>query len=98
MIGAINNKTKNFGLETVFTRNSDILKKFVYKYIEKGNTIVSDGWAGYNFLNNNQDYNHIVHIHGGGDFGFGITSTSYIEGLWINIKSKIKSIYHIIPY
>jgi len=33
------------------------------------------------FLNNNQGYNYIVHIHGGDDFGFGITSTSYIEGL-----------------
>ena len=96
VIDAINNRTKNFRIETVFTRDNDILKKFVYKCIEKGNTIVSKGWAGYSFLNN-QDYNHIVHIHGGGDFGFGITSTSYIEGLWSNIKSKIKSIYHNIP-
>ena len=97
VIGAINNRTKNFRLETVFNRDSEILKKFVNKYIDKGNTIVSDGWAGYSFLNNNPAYNHIVHIHGGGDFGFGITSTSYIEGLWSNIKSKIKMIYHIIP-
>lgn len=91
VIGVINNRIKNFRLDTVFTRNSDILKKFVYKYFEKGNTIVSNGWARYKFLNNNQDYNHIVHIHGGGDFVFGIISTSYIEGLWSNIKSKIKS-------
>ena len=52
---------------------------------------MSDGWAGYIFLNNNPDSNHIVHIHDRGDFGFGITSTSYIEGLWSNIKSKNKS-------
>ena len=37
-----------------------------------------------------------MYIYGGGDFGFGIASTSYIKDC-SNIKSKIKSIYHIIP-
>ena len=42
---ATNNKTKNFSLETVFTRNKEILKLFGSKYKEKGNTIASEGLA-----------------------------------------------------
>ena len=36
-------------------------------------------------------------MHGGGDFGIGIESTSHIKSRWGQIKSKIKEIYHIIP-
>ena len=78
-------------------RSEATLKKFIMKYIEEGNTIITDGWAGYNFLNNNPSYNHITHIHGGGDFGFGIQSTSHIESLWAIIKAKIKATYKVIP-
>ena len=47
------------------------------KYVEPGNNIVSDGWPAYNNLNE-EGYHHDVHIHGGGDFGFGLNSTSTI--------------------
>jgi hypothetical protein len=97
VIGAINNHTKDFRIEATYTRYSEHLRKLVFNFISKGNIIITDGWSGYNFLNLNLDYEYIIHNHGGGDFGFGITSTSYIESLWSNIQSKIKSIYHIIP-
>ena len=45
---------------------------------------------------NNSGYSHITHILGGGDFGFGISSTSHIESLWNALKAKIKTTYHII--
>ena len=48
-------------------------------------------------MNNNPSYDHITHIHGGGDFGFWIQSTSHIESLWAFIKAKIKSAYKDIP-
>ena len=38
-----------------------------------GNSIISDGWAGYNFLNSvNSGYIHITHMHLGESFGFGL--------------------------
>ena len=58
-----------------------------------------DGWAGYSFLDNpNSGYTRIPHIHGGGDFGFGLESTSHIESIWSQIKSKIKESYHLYPH
>ena len=94
---AINTQTKEFRLEANLDRNEVNLKKFIIKYIEEGNSIITDGCSGYNFLKNNPSYYHITHIHGGGDFGLGIQSTSHIESLWAIIKSKIKSTYKVIP-
>ena len=38
-----------------------------------------------------------VHFHGGGDFGFGLHSTSTIESLWHAIKVKMQTTYRTIP-
>lgn len=43
-------------------------------------------------------YNRDVHVHGGGDFGFGINSTSHIESIWSQLKTILKQIYYIIPH
>ena len=48
--------------------------------------------------NHNSGYTRIVHIHGGGDFGFSLESTSHIESIWEQIKSKIKESYHLYPH
>lgn len=99
ILGVINNQDKNeFRLEATTNRNSDTLKIFVVKYIGKGNTIVSDGWPGYSFLDQaNSGYGHDTHNHGHGDFGFDLNLTSSIESLWSSLKSKIKKTYHNIP-
>ena len=69
----INNIIKEFRIEASFNRDATILSKFIYKYVEIGNTIVSDGWAGYNFLNSAESgFSHINHLHQGGIFGFGL--------------------------
>lgn len=72
VLGVINNQDKNeFRLEVTTNRNSDNLKLFVEKYIGKGNTIISDGWPGYAFLDHaNSGYSHDTHNHGHGNFGF----------------------------
>jgi len=49
------------------------------------------------FLNNNVYYTPETHVHGGGDFGYSFHSTSYIEGLWAEIKKLMMKIYGIIP-
>jgi len=38
------------------------------------------------------EYTHDIHIHGGGDFGYGLNSTSHIESIWGKIK--FKNIYY----
>ena len=98
VIGVINNCTKQFRLEISKIRNSNVLKKFIFAYVKPGNIIVSDWWAGYDFLSeNNSPYVHSVHNHGHGDFGIGLDSTSHIEQLWSQLKSTISKIYTIIP-
>jgi len=98
LLGAIDNSSKDFRLEASIRRDSQTLEKFIKKYLEKGNTVITDGWLGYSFLDNGDScYQHIKHLHGGGDFGTGLESTSHIEGLWGILKSKIKSTYMVIP-
>ena len=48
--------------------------------------------------NSNSGYTRIPHIHGGGDFGFALESTSHIESIWSQIKSKINESYHLYPH
>ena len=98
LFGAINNISKEFRIEVCFERNTDTMKKFIEKYIPIGNTIITDGFPSYNFLDQEgSGYNHIKHIHGGGDFGFGVESTSHIESIWSQIKGRIKSNYYSVP-
>lgn len=98
VIGIINNLTKNFLLEISKRRNEEVLKKIVTAHVKSGNTIVSDGWSGYNFLSRpDSQYTHSIHNHAHGDFGVGLDSTSHIEQLWSKMKTIIKQIYYIIP-
>ena len=61
---AINTQSKDFRLEATIDRSEVTLKKYIMKYIEEGNSIITDSWAVYNFMNNSPLYNHITHIHG----------------------------------
>ena len=89
-----NNDMKNFRIICSYNRDSDILKKFISKFIPPGNHIISDGWIGYSFLNEPlSDYSHSVHIHGRNDFGFGLDSTSHIESILGILKQEIKGVY-----
>ena len=90
-IGIINNLTKTFRLEISKVRNEEILKKIINAHVKSGNTIVSDGWSGYNFLSRSgSQYTHSVHNHAHGDFSVGLDSTSHIEQLWSQLKTIIK--------
>ena len=75
-----------------------ILRIFELQVLKRGNYIVSDGWSGYEWVEEeNSGYNHIQHIHGRRDFGYGIESTTHIESIWWQLKSEIRTIYYIIP-
>ena len=64
--------------------------------LDSGNTIISDRWAEYNFISSFNNYSYEWHHQGGGDFGEGLHSTSYIESLWNSLQTKIKNAYHIL--
>ena len=56
VIGAINNLSKDFRVDIAYKRNSEVLKTFIERYIEKGNKIITDDWSGYSFNHNMEGY------------------------------------------
>ena len=96
--GLINNTSRKIRLEILPNRNAETIKKIITNLVPTSNKIVTDGAIIYNLLSNPQwGYEHSVHIHGHGDFGERVDSTSHIEQLWHNLKHIITSIYYIIP-
>ena len=55
VLDIIDNSKKDFRLEGTILRDSETLKKFVKKFVTPGNTIVTEGWSGYSFLED-EDY------------------------------------------
>lgn len=94
LIRLINTNTKYFRIEAVKEWNSEILEKIIRHHNGRGNTIITDGWPSYSWLNQNKSgYHHIVHILGRHDFGFGEQSTSHVESIWSDIKRLISKYY-----
>ena len=80
IIGLIDIVNRNIRMEIVHKRNEVIMKEIIMHHIGINNTIKTDGWDAYNLLNDiNYHYNHIVHIHGRYQFGYGKEFTSHIE-------------------
>ena len=65
LIGICNNKNKDFRIEASYNRNAETLKAFIETYADKNSYIITDGWAGYSFSENqNSGYTRITHMHG----------------------------------
>ena len=63
-------------------------------HIGTGNTINSDMWSGYNFLDSiNSCYVNITYKNSIGQFGL----TARIESVWVELKSTLKKMYKNIP-
>jgi hypothetical protein len=74
------------------------MKAFITQKTDKGNHIVTNAWAAYNFLDNsNYSYIRYKHVHGHGDFWPGQESTSHVESFWGLLNAKIKEYYHSKP-
>lgn len=98
VIGAIETSTKEIRIDIIHGRTANNIEKFIKKYIPSHSTVITDGWSGYQWMNRiNSRYNHIVHSHAAGDFGYRLESTSHIESLWDNLKFLIKRMYNMIP-
>ena len=98
VLGIVDNISKDFRLEITNQWNQQVLKKFITTYVETGNTIITEGWSGYNFNNNMHGYIRDMYIHGGGDFSLRLNSSSHIESIWSQLKAIIKKMYYIIPF
>jgi len=73
LLGICDNKAKEFRIEASYNRDMETLREFINAYVKKGNYIITDGWPAYSFLDHpDSGYRRIQHIHGGGDFGYGI--------------------------
>ena len=98
VIGATENDTRNFMVVVAKDRDESTMKKFCNRLIPKGNNIVTDGWASYDWIDDlNSGYRRFRHVHGRHDFGFGLQSTSHVKSIWTELKLNIKSIYKSIP-
>ena len=97
IIGGIETKERRIRLCISKERNMQAIENFVNQNFLEGTHFTHDGWSGYSFLNNNINYTHETHIHGGGEFGYGLHSTSHIESIWANLKKLIVGMYSIIP-
>ena len=49
VLGVVNNKTKEFRIEASYWTDTPTIKNFILKFIDKGNTIICDGWPSINF-------------------------------------------------
>ena len=66
-------------------------KGFIENYSNKKSYFITEGLAGYSFLEYpNSDYTRMTDIYGGGDFSFALKFISSIETILAKIKSKIK--------
>ena len=98
LVGWIDTTTKALRLDIVPERNSINLNYFVKNHIEPGSNITHYGWSGYNFLDDeNSLWTHEPHVHGTGDFGYSLHSTSHIEQFLGQLKKMIKKIYSVFP-
>ena len=97
-MGIINNKTHDFRIDYTKSRDSNAIKNFISRHVQKGNKICTNGWAGYDYLDSpDSGYQRFKHNHGGGDFDYAEQSSSHIEGIWSVLKSKIKNSYYVFP-
>ena len=83
--------SKDFRVVLTRERDGETLKRFVTKLIliSTGNNLFSDGWHGYDWVNNiNSVYSRFIHNHDRNDFRRGLESTSHMESIWGQLKNK----------
>ena len=81
-------------LEVVPRRDAATLEQIILAHVLPGTTIMSDAWGGYANINqlNNGVYRHevVVHAHNFVDPVHGDIHTQSIEGLWMQVKRKLR--------
>lgn len=84
-----NGKVRTF---VVPNTKAAILKPLVRTLVEKGSTIITDGYYSYKGLC--QDYDHKIVDHGSREYVRDSFHTNTIEGFWSHLKRGIEGVYH----
>jgi transposase-like protein len=74
------------------TRNQ--VKELIEKNVQKGSTMVTDGYAMYAYLKNSKEFTHVVVDHSKGQYVKGGFHTNGIENFWSLLKRGIIGIFH----
>lgn len=69
-------------------------KRIIDTHVEKGSTMVTDGYAMYAFLSRGTQFTHVVVDHRNGQYVNGGFHTNSIEGFWGLLKRGIIGIFH----
>lgn len=69
-----------------------VLKGIIDALVQKGSTVITDGWKGYFGLS--KSYRHEVVEHSTGEYVRNGFHTNGIEGFWSHLKRGIMGIYH----
>lgn len=76
-------------------RKRDTIIEIIEKYVEKGSTIYTDGYAGYKILDK-IGYKHNFVEHSTREYVRGDVHTNSIEGFWSHFKKSIRNAHHSI--
>jgi transposase-like protein len=69
-------------------------QKLIDQHVEKGSTMVSDGFTMYAYLKNSKEFTHVVVDHSKGEYVRGGFHTNGIENFWSLLKRGIIGIFH----
>ena len=86
-----NGKVVNHMVEKAYHKT---LSKIMVDHVEKGSTLVTDGYHAYKRLSKN--YNHVIVDHNNDVYVVNGLSTNNLEGYWSLLKRGIVGIYHYV--
>lgn len=69
-------------------------KQLIDSHVQKGSTMVTDGFAMYAFLSKGTDFTHVMVDHKKGEYVKGGFHTNSIENFWSLLKRGIIGIFH----
>lgn len=96
VFGGKERNTRNAFMRIVEKRDRDTLLPIIKSQIELGSTIFSDQWGAY-FTLNEEGYKHDTVNHSKEFKSATGVCTNGIEGLWGNVKLKIKKMKGVLP-
>ena len=67
-------------------RSSQTIEKFINENFLEGTNFTYDAWPSYNMLNNNLNYTHEIHRHGGGYLDREAIRLPILKTIWHNLK------------
>lgn len=92
VVVGIKERNGNVKAEVVKNVSSKTLKSVLTAHVEKGSTVFTDEWRGYNGIERQYEHQRIDHSHK--EYVSGIVHTNSIENFWALLKRGIFGQYH----